>query len=290
MKRVIKQKPNAMAKWSGLDAIDLAVFPSAKQSVYVGKEMDGLTWITGLNENSPEVLQIIDEKVRKERKDAIIKKRQELEVKTGLDLGPHSSFWRTLEIVLAEPLKQQLVLQTEEPLDEIKLHVLLANRFVAPSYEESFGEKYMNCIYFVEDEERENTRKFRKQELTDEAASVIFQLRANHEKLYYILKALGITCTETMTTHGLYMLLAGHKNSLKTVEDYEKFLEIFKMDNNTLVARTIVLEAIKRKIIKQSEGFLIWGGTRWGTNMEEVIRSFADNSESLMALKQDLIS
>jgi hypothetical protein len=288
MKIIIKQKPNDLAKWNGLAEIGLSVYPSAKQSVYLGKEIDGMTWITGLNENASAVLRIEDVKLRKAKQDEIIAKRRKLETLTGLDLGPHSSFWAMHEIVLCEPLKHQLVLQTENPIDEINLCVLLANHFVAPSYEESFGDKYINCIFYVEDEERENSRKYRKQELVDECASVIFQLRNNRDKMFYILKALGISCNEGMTTNGLYILLSGYKNNLKTVEDYEKFLNVFTIDNTTLIAKTVVIEAMKKKIITQSEGFLHWGGTSWGTTTDEVVEAFAKNEDSLMVLKDQV--
>lgn len=288
MKIIIKQKPNDLAKWNGLSEIGLSVYPSAKQSVYLGKEMDGVTWITGLNENATSIRNIEDAKIRKEKQDKVIAKRKKLETLTGLDLGPHSSFWAMHEIVLCEPLKHQLVLQTENPMDEINLCVLIANNFVAPSYEESFGEKYINCMFYVEDEERENSRKYRKQELNDECSSTIFQLRNNRDKMFYILRALGISCNENMTTNGLYILLSGHKNSLKSVEDFESFLKVFELDNVVLIAREVVTEALKKKILIHKEGFLNWGGTNWGTNYDEVVTAFAANEDSLMVLKQEI--
>lgn len=288
MKIIIKQKPNDIAKWNGLAEVGLSVYPTAKQSVYLGKEMDGVTWITGLNENASAILRIEDVDVRAKKQKEVREKRERLEQLTGLDLGPHSKFWATHEIVLSEPLKHQLVLQTDHHLDAINLEVLLANRFVAPSYEESFSDKYINCMYYVEDEQRENERKFRKQELMDEASSTIYQLRANKDKMYYILKALGVSCNEGMTTNGLYILLSGYKNGLKDVEGYEKFLQVFALDNTTLMARTVINEALRRKLIVHKEGFLQWGGTKWGTTLDEVVKTFANNQDSLVALREQL--
>lgn len=284
----LKQKIDTMSKFTGLDKYNRNTHPSARQLGYTKLEKDGFNYKTGLNEEAPYIREISDVKIRKAIQDEVKAKRLDYEKRSGLDLSPTSTYWESLPLEYALPNEEFVYLDEQNVLDLIKISAMLASGYVAPSLEESYSEKYLSARVYVSTEKDDTNKKFKLEELKQRAASSIFDVKDNQEKMLYLCRALSISVNAQMNSQVLFLLLVTHKDSIKTVEGFESLNYVLSMDNAALQIQQVVIEALKRKIIFNSEGFFNWGGTRWGTNQKEVIESFRDQEKSFIVLKSEV--
>ena len=285
----LKQVITDLAKSTGLNKIEVSTFPSASFSVYLRKERDNLTWVTGLNENSPRVLNILDENLKQKEITRIKSERERLSNSTGLDLTPHSAYWKTFEMRLILPFEPESTLDKDNAADMILYYAAIENRILAPSFEDLNTERYKDAKLYVYDEEQESNKKYRKLELSEEISSKVFSIKDNYNKLYYLCKSLNITVNKDMSSRSLYILIGSYKEKLNSIQEHENFLNILNTPNEELMADSIVDTAIKNKVIYLENGILTWGGSQWGTTKNKAVKKFLQHEESLAALQEELL-
>lgn len=259
----IKQTANLFAR--SLSLKDRTTSPNSFRFFQVKKKEDG-TWNTGLTEED----------------------RARLEKKTGENLADTSEYWENLIIDLVvgneETRKFNLVRATEE----IKYKAALANKFVAPSFD-MIGEKgYYDCFLYVFEPAVEANKKQKLQELKDEATSLIYGMRSNKDKMFFLANYLSIPVNSEMSPQVLYLLLTNKKDSLKNFDEYSKFIDSLKKDPIELQIQVIVKQAILKKLIKYVNGMFTWADMPIGDSEVNVIKYFTkeENIEHFVLLKE----
>ncbi|GAB3975851.1 hypothetical protein GCM10028806_34330 [Spirosoma terrae] len=284
MKVTIRQRPTEAAKYFGLDRLDLAVHPSARQSVFARKERDQRTFVTGLNENAPSVQSIADPKTRAKKIKEIQDLKKDLEAKLGVDLGPHSDYWLEFEIDLVEVGGHDLTWDLDLPLDKLKYTVALAGRFVADSYEQLSEPEYLNTFLYVHNSVQHTSRKVEIQELMDEVAGKISLIKNSREKLFYICSGLALPVNQHMDRESLYMQLINYRSKLKSIEEWSHLKDEIEKDNTTLQIQYVVDTAMRRHKFGKEAGQWTYKGTPLGGTKLDVI------SELSLTRQQELLA
>jgi len=285
---IIKQRPTEASTYFGLDKLDLAVHPAASHTRRVRVEMDGVTYVTGLNENSPRVLAIKDTTLREKKQNELKKERKRLEERTGLNLDAHNDdFWAGFEIELITPYKSEIILDKSNPLHLIKYYAMLENRFVAPSLEDLESGEYQECYLYVHDPEVNKSRRAVLQEYKDDVAAAISSFKNNKDKLFYICSALELSVNKYLSRDDLYLMLSEYRDRLKKAEDFEKMLYVLKMSNEQLMVKFIVRQAFNKRILRKSGMVFEFAGTELGISKEDVedFLLLPENAGTLSLLK-----
>jgi len=299
MKQIfIKQKPSPAAIYYGLNQYGtkkgedgVSVNPGARQSFGVRTETDGDTWVTGLNEESPRIMEIANDKERAAKQTEIKKLREKLERQLGKDLSAHSDFWLTYRMELVEKGNFKKALDLDKPEDLLLYTVALENRVLAKEFSQLQDPQYtaIKAFLYVYDPQTQITRKAIVQEFKDEIGYLFYSNRQDADKLFYWGAALNKGVNRGMTRSQLYSLLSSHVETLKTPEDYEDLLKILRKDNEELQYIYLFRLGIRKKVINRSKGLYVYKENELGKNEAEVVSYLGDSRnadvlESLMLL------
>lgn len=290
-KVTIRQRPTEAAKYFGLDRLDLAVHPAARQSVYARKDRDERTFVTGLNENAIAITSIADKSERAKKQKEVAELRKRLESQLGVDLGPHSDFWIGFEIDLVIPGMGDLTWDLDNATDHIKYLVAVAGRFVAPNVEVLSEPEYLNTFLYVHNPTEHTSRRVQLQELRDDVGAQLSLIKKQREKLFYLASALSLPVNPHMDRETLYMLLSTYRDTMKSVEDWEGLLAILNRDNATLQIQYVVETAMRRHKFSKESGQWTYKGQPLGATRLEVIDelSTADMRDVLAMLLEEFL-
>lgn len=268
-----KQKPTKVSQYFGIDALERSVYPGARQTKTPKVESDRRTWVTGLNENSVRVNGLKDQAKRKAERDRIVKTRKELEELMGVDLSPHSSYWDEYELVLCERDKAERIVNLDKPEDRLFHIVAQENRFVAPSYDDLYLPEYEDTMYYIFNPKQDVTRKVLLQELKDEVGTLFATHKNNTDKLFYWAAALDKSVHRSMGREDLYSMLMNHRETLNSIESYEKFLDVLKRSNQELQLGYLVRKGVRNRVITKDGGQYVLSGQPLGVTETEVINN-----------------
>jgi len=202
------------------------------------------------------------------------KDRKRLEAVTGYDLSdsfnaaePHP-FWSTSTARIKLPYRT-VVFDTTVPLDEIKVKVLKASKFVANSlkeYEEGLFPEATHVIY-------------------DENEEVAIKASRIQKKQQAFKLALKMSLDEKVNI----IMIMSHKSVRNQSQDYvdveidkligehaAEFIEIAKRDKKENYVRASLLEAIHRNILTKEGNAVYYMGDRIGDTFDDAVNYFLD--------------
>lgn len=282
----IKQVPDLAAQTLGLDKYDKSKFPGTFEILQAGQGPDG-RWITGIDEDAVSVKSIKDpelrEKLRVEKKEL----REELERLTGLDLSAKSDFWASFFVRIVD----KLALNFDIPMDRIKYHVLLANKFSAPELEAKSDPDYIGAKFYMHRSDTEDQQKAVKTRERDQAIHDLFALYDNENKLKLIGKyILGTKIKDSMKKDSVYNLLRDELTNDKEGTVTRKFAEAMSKTIEELQYKLIIDEAIARHVIRIREGYYQRGNATYGKTMKEVIKFLSSpaNVNEFASVKEEV--
>lgn len=247
---------------------------------------------TGFDENALAVLNITDKKDREKVQAKIKKERDELERLLNVELGPHSSFWDKFFIALTD---EEINLDMTNPMDRVKERFLIANRYVAPSYESiAEDEEYIDCIFYMYREEEETTKSAVKQKLKDKATAKLFLLNEeNPNKLKLVASyVFGYNVQADFSVETAYIKLTeflNEKVERTQKKNIEAFLGAVEKTPEELKTKLILDKAIKKRIITVRNGIHRRGDQIIGNSYEEALENLSSiemNSELGSLIKQ----
>lgn len=246
---LVKIKPRDLEKWHGKKGLDSFAQTVSVKALY---DTDTGTYATGLSN----------------------KEEEELEKVTGLDLSntfnplkPHP-FWDTKPGTLVLP-NHTIILNTDLPFDNIKIHIAKASKFVANSLEDLEKGLFPDATHVIFDEEQEVELKARKIELRKSALKKVLKMSKN-EKLDLILIISG-------------KLLKKQSDSYievemdKIVQDKPSMLlEYANRDKAYIKNRAFILEAIQSNVLQKRNGSIYYMDEVIGGSIDDTINYLND--------------
>ena len=288
---IIKQTEAYWSKWLGLNnsygEIDDRRVDFGKTSTVKGAFVkfvpeiapDG-RWATGMDELSVGLNRITDAKLREAEKKKRKEKRERLESILGKDLSGTSSFWETVifDVVTREG---DLILNIDNPQDEIKLSLLLASGKVAPSEDDLHRSEYRDARFYVYDARAEKSKTKTNKLKRKELQSILYNYKSDKDRLYYLCRYFSILVSPDMEADEMFLMLDEHISNYSSAN-----LDIAKAKLTAspaeLITNVIVTEAIRKEVFsfhKQHQSFY-FQEKPIGTNAEQIIKFFS-KSENL---------
>lgn len=197
----------------------------------------------------------------------------DLSSKAILDGKPHP-FYGTKQGRLVLP-NRTIFLNTESPLDYLKIKLAKASKFVANSIKELEAGEYPEATHVIYDEAEEINRKAGKIQLKNKA----------------IKKSLSMSLDEKISI----IQILRNKNLKGQSQDFvdvvideiieteaENFLKYEKMDKAEIYIRAVVLEAISKNILTKEGSSIHYMGDTLGFDYEETVKYFLDPQNQKM--------
>ena len=147
-------------------------------------------YLTGLDENDPEVLSIKDKKEREAKQAELVALREKLEALTGFNLLPQSDFWKNEMMVFSEnskPLVPYLYAN-----DRIKVEWLKRRGDISFGSHDLYNSKYTDCKFYIETEDEAINKRKNRKNLQKEAIAASVYLENDYDKLFKVCQILGI--------------------------------------------------------------------------------------------------
>ena len=147
-------------------------------------------YLTGLDENDPEVLSIKDRKEREAKQAELVALREKLEALTGFNLLPQSDFWENEMMVFSEnskPLVPYLYAN-----DRIKVEWLKRRGDIPFGSHDLYNSKYTDCKFYIETEDEAINKRKNRKNLQKEAIAASVYLENDYDKLFKVCQILGI--------------------------------------------------------------------------------------------------
>jgi hypothetical protein len=225
--------------------------------------------ITGVDENAYDII-TLEEPLRKTKQKEITKLRENLERLLNIELSPNSSFWDKFFITLDEDRE----LDPLNPLDQLHEKFLLANRYVAPSFEDmEQNPEYLNCLFYIYREDEEITKRAEKEKKKDKAIATLSTLSESAPNKLKIVAAdiLGGNAEE-MSVENAYVRLREFieiTDSKIQKENIERFMDSANKTPEEMQLKKLFDKAIKKKIVTSKGNVYRRGEEIYGNNYEE---------------------
>jgi hypothetical protein len=193
---------------------------------------------------------------------------------TGFDLSdnfnheqPHP-FWNTAAAMIKLP-NSTTIFDTSKPLDEIKVKILKASKFVANSMKEWEEGLWPDAHHVIFDEQEEVEIKAKKVELKNKATSL--SLKMSKDEKINIIQILSDKSARGMSDDFVNVEI----DKIVTEKPVE-FVKYAEMDNAMVYIRAAVLEAIHRNILTKDGSAIYYMGDQVGFDIESTIEYFSD--------------
>lgn len=269
-KVVIKQIPDSSNQSAyGLEKYNRSKFPGCTEAFQVALLPDG-RYLTGLDPNGYELSFIKDPAEREKKVQERISISDNLKkLLPNVDLSPMSEFWSEFKIVMSTD--SDLTLTKYSPIDIVKYYALVSNGIVAPSKDEIGNPYYRDAKYYCSVEEVEELERFSVQKLKDQATYELVKIGQNKDLMLLIGKYLeGTRYKDNMLPTTLYTNLSNFIHS-KDAENVTKFLKAIALPLEDLQFKVTIDTALRKKIIKFTNGQYTRGAANLGKTVPSVI-------------------
>lgn len=246
--------------------------------------------VTGLDENAFEII-TLPEPDKKKKQTEIIKFRENLEHLLNQDLSTDSPFWSKFFITLDEDRE----LDPQNPLDQLHEKFLLANHYVAPSFEEmEENPEYLGCLFYISREDEETEKKANSQKKKDKAIAALINLEEkNPLKLKIIAGDIFGMDGKEISTDTAYIKLKEflEGGDAKTQKDHlAQFMDSVNKSPEEMQIKKVLDKAIKRKIVTSKGDVYRRDDLIYGTGKDEALAflNSPENSGELADLQKVL--
>lgn len=227
--------------------------------------------ITGVDENAYEIITLPEEEKKKKQKE-ISAFRANLERLLNVELSTDSSFWDKFFITLEE----DRVLDPLNPLDQLHEKFLLANRYVAPSFEEmEENPDYLGCLFYIYREKEETVKKASAEKKKDAAIAALFNLEAKEPLKLKIVAAdiFGVN-SEEISTEEAYVKLKEflEVKEIKAQKDnIAQFMDSVSKTPEEMQIKKVLDRAIKKKVVTSKGNVYRRDDEIYGNSYEEAL-------------------
>jgi hypothetical protein len=244
--------------------------------------------ITGFDENSYEILSNPDDDTKK--KQSVIKKqREELERLLNVSLTTDSSFWNEFFIVLED----ERTLDPLNPRDILHEKFLLANKYVAPSFEAVRTDpEYFNCLFYIYREKEETAKKAQDQRKVDKATAILSNLsEENPNKLQQVSADIFGYDAHEISPDAAYIKLKEYlEASDETLQklNIARFLLTVQKTPEEIAIKKILDKGLKKRFVTSKGNVYRRGDLIYGNNYDEALEFLGspENSGELISLQK----
>ena len=234
----------------GLSAYGLSKWRDTVETVPCAYDQEAGKWLTGLDENDPKLLSIVDEKERLKKQADVIELRTQLEKQTGLNLSAtNDTFWGNYLILLSDTRRP--FIPHLNPKDRIAVEVLKRRGDIPFGAGDLHNAKYTDVKFYIETEEAEANTKTNRRKLEKEAVAASFQLEGDYDRLWKVCYLLSLTKTINESTNSLVEKIDEYiERNKKYPDELEKLLLINALSDMELDGLTVFRKSVKAGIIK----------------------------------------
>lgn len=280
----IRQIPDDYAESTGLAKYNRSRMPGTTDRFMADFNIDGRR-VTGIDEGGYGV--------DKERFEKLAELRKNLEQRTQRDLSANSTFWDdfVVEIYADEPK----IFNTEIPMDEVAIKMLIANRYVAPTKNDISNPLYRDAQYYAFTEESEVEEEISIRKKRDKALIQLLDMSDNKEKMILYGQYLeGLKYHSKLGENTLYKMLRAYIDD-KEMKNAINFLAATKKSVEEIQQKIIVDKALKQRLINRvgtggKKSTYQYGQVTVGNTIEEVYKNLGspDFAPELMSIKNEL--
>lgn len=241
-------------KWHGKKGKENFTQPITIECLY---DMESGGYATGLTE---------DDRVR-------------LEEKTGFDLSdaysdkPHP-FWNSHGAKIKLPVMTS-IFDTTKPIEEIKVKVLKASKYVANSMREYEEGLYPEATHVIFDEAEEAQIKASKIQKRNKAIKIAAKM--SPEEKANIIQILSGRSVRKQSPDFLEVEV-----DKLIADDINRFLEYASADPSELYLRAAILEGVHRNIMTKEGNTILYMGDMIGHNLDEAVKYFSDPNNQII--------
>ena len=234
----------------GLSNYGLSKWRDTVETVPCAYDQDSGKWLTGLDENDPKILTIVDEETRLKKQKEVSELRTQLEKQTGLDLSAtNNTFWESYLILLSD--NRRPFIPHLNPKDRIAIEVLKRRGDIPFGAGDLYNAKYTDVKFYIETEEAEANTKTNKRKLEKEAVAASFQLEGDYDRLWKVCYLLSLTKTINESTNSLVEKIDEYiERNKKYPDELEKLLIVNALSDIELDGLTVFRKAVKAGVIK----------------------------------------
>ena len=262
---------------------------------------------TGLDENALYIKEMerFNPEEAAQEKARVSSLREDLEKRTGLDLGPRSDYYRKMyDEKMGTPERAKFVklrsdkeniFNLDDPHDRITYEWLRHHPDIAPSYQaylEGKVKNSANIYFFVDDFDHENEVAYKEKTIINKAISTLENM--SPEKQFKTARLLGLPVRFDDKPHVIYNLIdtfiktpdkAGHK-----MANVNLFNKIISMTDENFHVRFLVEEALKYSVYRVKQMRIYEGETVVAKDKEELIQmlSTSKHQDDLLALEEKI--
>lgn len=281
---LIRQIPDDYSDSTGLAKYNRSRMPGCKDRFSVALNTDG-RYLTNLDEDSF--------LVSKDKKDEVRRKRENFETLLGKNLSGTSDFWESFHVVI--DADNPKVFNTENPMDALSIHVLFANKYVAPNKEAAYTPEYKDAQYYAYTEENEEAEEISTRKKRDKALTDLLAISDDKDKMILYGQYLeGLKYHAKLGENTLYKMLRTYIED-KDIKNSINFINALKKDPSELQQKVIVDKALKQRLIEKKhignkQYAYQYGNVTLGTAIEDVYRNLTlpEFAPELMSLKKEL--
>ncbi len=206
--------------------------------------------------------------------------RKRLEKKTGYDLSDEYNnekahpFWDTNAAKIKLPYSTS-IFDTEKPLDELKVMVLKASRYVANSVSDYENGLYPDATHVIYDESEQMKIKASKIQLRNKALGL--SLKMTQAKKVEVIMIMRKKLLKGQSQNYVDVII----DELIT-EDPERFIMFAKMDEQERFIRSLVLEGLMKNVLTKEGSSIYYLGDKLGNDIDGAVKYFLDpNNQEL---------
>jgi len=234
----------------GLSNYGLSKWRDTVETVPCAYDQDAGKWLTGLDDNDPKILSIVDEQERNKKIAEVIELRTQLEKQTGLNLSAtNNTFWESYLILLSD--NRRPFIPHLNPKDRIAIEVLKRRGDIPFGSGDLFNAKYTDVKFYIETEEAEANTKTNKRKLEKEAIAASYSLEGDYDRLWKVCYLLQLTKTVNESTQSLVEKVDEYiERNKKYPDELEKLLLINELSDLELDGLTMFRKAVKAGVVR----------------------------------------
>jgi len=201
----------------------------------------------------------------------------------GANLTPstNNEYWTHFKVKMHD---KTMVFDLNNALDEVRISVLRASKYVANSQKELDEGEWPEAKYFIFDEQQEIESQAKKVEI--KARAVIEFNKLSPGKRLDILKIfgkIGNNNTADFTYTKLYDILE---------DDPKEFLKVSTMKKAEIATRSLIFDLERTGIFRRRQAAYLYNDSQIGFDYEDTVQNLLNpkNQELLIKLKTDLES
>lgn len=283
-----------------LAGYNLTRFPGTIHRFFPHQEIDG-SYRTGLDPNAGYIKRMgsKEQEMEIERVTSLLEKAKSFF--GDIDLSPRSDYYTKMtdhkmggtdRCPITKLVDGDNIFDIDTPLGLIQFAYLRVHPDIAPSMESINSGNYTKAVYFINDDEVEDTSAFKKKVIINKAIGLLNT--ASNDKRKKIGRQIGLGFTDDSTEANVYNRLDDFiqaSTKAKSGGNAELFIKYYEMADDNLAIRDMVKQALMYGALRKNRtGEVLRGKSVIGNDEEAAVVYYSnvDHDDELTALQEEL--